>query len=780
MSGACVILRAGRCAGLVCAALSAWLIVAGFVLDALFPFPRHVLEKPASTRVFDRKGEPVRFFLATDEQWRFPVRLQDVSPLLLKAVIASEDRWFYVHPGVNPLAVARAAWANLLAGRVVSGGSTIPMQLARMAQPRERTLWAKCVEALRALQLDAAYSKDELLEFYLNMAPYGGNVAGVGAGAWFICGKAPSRLSLAEAALLTALPRAPNSYRPDRTPEAARQARGRVLDQLADRGAISAREAATAKRAALPARLVGAPMQAPHAARLALQLSGRQARVTTTIDMDMQRSVEAVLAGRAGWLRRQDLANAAAAVLDIHSREVLAMAGSLDFFEQSAAGQMNLALAERSPGSTLKPFLYGLAMDQGVLVPQSKILDLPTDYAGYVARNYDETYRGEVTVEQALAESLNAPAVRALARVGVSSFLDLLLAGGLRTLDRPVASYGLPLALGGCEARLVDLVNLYACLADRGAYKPWRLRATTAPPTEKRLLSPEAAHLVLEILQQVERPDLPQSWDLAADVPAVAWKTGTSFGHRDAWAVGVSGSLAIGVWVGNPDGAARKGISGSTHAGPVLFDLFRALERRPAPLPSAEGLQYSTVQACAVSRQLAGPDCPHTISMRVIPGVTQLERCSAHRRIFVDSATGERLAGDCVSRRPHEPRVVEVDPAELTAWRMSRSGEHTDTGLPRLSPLCMAAADDGALAIVSPDSSTPYRLRRWAPDSFQRIALLARMPQTGAKLSWYLDGSLAATAAAGEQRFVYVPPGEHRVSVVDSAGRMDAVSFSVQ
>lgn len=780
---------------LVLLALSSY--VAFLVLDARYPFPRHAFTPPAASLVQDRHGETLRAFLPLDGRWRFPVRLDDVAPEMQRVLVASEDRFFRLHPGVNPFAILRSAWINMRAGRVVCGGSTIQMQLARLAWPRERTLKAKFVEAFRALQLGRLYSKDQLLELYLNMAPFGGNIVGIGAAARFYCGKDPARLSLGEAALLTVLPRAPRGYDPVEHPEAAKGARDRLLDVLARRGVVSYEEAEEAKAQELPARMRTMPLQAPHLARELQERFGRPGSAETiviksTVDGRAQRLVQAIVRGRMPRLREQGLENAAVVVLEHKTREVRALVGAPWFFDEAHHGQIDATRIKRSPGSTLKPFLYALAMEEGRIAPETWLLDVPTDFAGYVARNYDDQYRGRVSVREALTESLNAPAVRLLARVGVAPFLDLLRRAGLRTLDKPASYYGLPLILGGGEVHLLDLVNAYAMLAQGGLMLPVRdvLEArqgeevifSSKPGAPVRLLSAEACHLLGSMLSQVRRSDLPQAWNLARDVPAVAWKTGTSYGHRDAWAVGYSGTYAIGVWVGNVDGRPELGISGSRHAGPLLFELFRALEPKGSRLPEPEIPHLDEVEVCAASRQLATPLCEERMRIEVIAGVTRIPRDQMHRRIFVDAETGERLEGDCLTQRPSKAAVARIEPPELTAWRRSRGMVDADAlgGLPPLSPLCAEIPSTGAPKIVSPSSRTPYLVRSGVPREFQRVALSAQTGADAARLYWYQDGELVASGGPGEKLFLGLDPGVHRLVLLDGLGRQDSVTYRVQ
>ncbi|MFW5838234.1 MAG: penicillin-binding protein 1C [Desulfovibrionaceae bacterium] len=749
------------------------------VLDGLYPLdPASLRRKPAAL-VTDRHGGWLRVFLPADGQLRLEVPLEEVSPVFLECLVASEDRWFGVHPGVNPLAILRAAAANLRAGRVVSGASTIPMQLARLSRPRKRTLWAKAVEAFRAVQMSLALEQGEILERYVNMLPFGGNLVGVAAAsrAWF--GKRADQLSWAEAALLTVIPRAPNDYDPVRHPQAAKRARDGLLRRLADRGVLSPEEADRAVSRPLPESRRAMPFQAPHAARMALERQGRAGRIQTSLDAAMQRKVAAQLRRRLPSLRAAGVGNAAVVVADLETRRILVLAGSGDFHEDGHAGRMNLALARRSPGSTLKPFLYGLAMDQGIVVPDSYLLDLPTDFSGYVPENFDETYSGRVSVREALARSLNVPAVRLLSRAGLGEFHAMLARGGLQL--EPPAHYGLPLVLGGCQASLLELVGLYAALGDGGVYRPLRLDPAEEGGDDSpgvRLLSAEAAWLVTEMLLEVRRPDLPEAWVLGKGVAPAAWKTGTSFGRRDAWAVGFTGRLAVGVWAGSPEGRAIPGISGARHAGPLLFDVLRALERNPAPLAPDPDLKLTTLTVCEESRRPPGPYCPQTREVQAIQGVTRLAPDRLFRRFLVDEATGLRLEGGCLRGRSARGVVLPVYPARLAAWWASVGRDVPAP--PPLHPECRAAPEGEGPRIVSPSAKTPYRIRASAPAEFQSIRLQAWAPAGTETLHWFQDGRLIAQGPPGATLFVPPTRGEHRIVVQDQAGRLDVLTYRVE
>lgn len=745
-------------------------------LDALAPFPFEKLEREPARRVLGRGGETLRIFLPADGIARWSVPLLEVSPVLVRALVASEDRYLGWHPGVNPLAAARAALANLRAGRVVSGASTIPMQIARLVEPRPRTLRAKLVEAFRAVQLARRHSRDELLALYLDRAPFGANLEGVGAAAWFWFGKAPAELSLGEAALLTALPRAPVAYDPRHHPDAARRARDRVLEQLAARGVFDRADVARARAQPVPTRLRRAPFEAPHFAQWAAERR-RSISVETTLDVAAQRRFAALVAARVDTLRRAGIGNAAAVVLENDTRAVRAWVGSASFFARDRTAQVNGATARRSPGSTLKPWLYALAFDRGLAIPDSVLLDVPVDYAGYVPENFDETYRGRVTVREALARSLNVPAVGMLARVGVPSFLELLRAAGFASLDRPAASYGLPLVLGGGEVTLLDLTNAYATLAEGGVHRAVSWRPGDVAPG-RALLRPGAVALVTDVLRELERPDLPRAAALARDVPEVAWKTGTSYGHRDAWAVGFSATHSIGVWVGNPDGTPRPGISGAEHAAPLLFELFLAVEPAGARLPEVTRTELTQTSVCALSGELPGPFCPARRLVPVLRGVSQLAPCSHHRRIFVDAHSGARLEGNCLAALPHRAQLVTIFPAALRAW-WSATGQQSES-LPPLHASCTSVVGDAGPVILSPDARTPYRRRAEAPADYQKLRLAARAAPGTRALYWYQDGELIGSGAPERALFVMLEPGRHRIVVMDDAGRSDLVEYRVE
>lgn len=523
--------------------------------------------------VTDREGRPLRAFPAEGGRWRFAADLEEVDPLFIEALLAVEDKRFYSHGGVDWLAMVRAAATSASAGRVVSGGSTITMQTARLLEPRPRTIGSKLIEFVRATQIELRLSKREILELYLTLAPYGGNLEGVRAASWSYFGHAPDRLSDDQIALLIALPQSPEARRPDRRPEAARAGRAAVAAKLVRLGVFDDRRADEAMSTALPSRRAF-PARAWHPAAKAYAEAGG-ADTVSTLDAGLQSDLEGLLQSAADRIGPE--VQLAAMVVDIETRAVRAAAGSAT--RDRPGGWIDLTRRARSPGSTLKPFIYAIAFDDGAAAPTTRIADLPKRFAAYNPENFDRSFRGDVTIAQALQHSLNVPAVLALDRIGPGRFAAALALAGAPPQVRGSADEdaGLALALGGAGLTMRDLARLYAALGDDGVSKPiiWLAdqEVSNAARPGRRFVSAASAERVLRILRDSPAPAGRAPSKLAADAPQIAFKTGTSYGYRDAWAAGVSGGHAIIVWVGRADGAPRPGKTGRSEALPLLFDL---------------------------------------------------------------------------------------------------------------------------------------------------------------------------------------------------------------
>ncbi len=533
-----------------------------------------------STLVVDRDGKLLRPYTTPQGRWRLPATREHVDPRFLTLLLAYEDKRFGAHRGVDLLALGRASAQLVGHGRIVSGASTITMQVARLLEPRaERSFTAKLRQMVRAVEIERALSKDEILALYLSLAPYGGNLEGVRAASLAYFGKEPRRLTLGEAALLVALPQSPEQRRPDRASEAARRARDRVLDRAAAAGLVPADEIERARHEPVPEARRPMPMLAPHAADAVVAAVPDRRLHRLTIDAALQANLEELARERARALGPE--ISVAILAVDHATGEVLARVASADYFDLRRAGQVDMTAAVRSPGSTLKPFIYGLGFEDGLIHPDTLIDDRPIRFGGYAPENFDLVFQGTVTVRRALQLSLNVPAVAVLDKVGASRFAARLEQAGAAVRLPPGEAPGLAMGLGGVGVTLGDLVALYAGLARLGTTVALTERVTGEEgPTPRRLLDAAAAWYVGHILLGTPPPE-------NAAGGRIAFKTGTSYGYRDAWAVGFDGKRTIGVWVGRPDGAPVPGLVGRVAAAPILFDAFARTGKLPAPLPAA-------------------------------------------------------------------------------------------------------------------------------------------------------------------------------------------------
>lgn len=826
------------------------IIVLFTIMNWCFPLPKARLHPPASRIVLDRNGEWLRAFLAEDGMWRFSHQSavsssqlrgdlvgQDPalpdnrkpkteSPWLHEAMLTAEDRWFYYHCGINPVSMATALYDNVKAGEVVRGGSTITMQLARLMEPKARTVPNKLIEMFRAIQLELAYSKSEILNFYFNMLPYGGNIVGTGAASRFYFNKPQHAISLGEAALLAAIPNAPERLRPDRFPENARHARAKVLNRLRARRQISEQQWQEALREPIPTKRYPLPFKAPHLSRLLVKgnrwntetgvptrywKGAADGRIYTTIDTKVQETAVRILreylnASAAGAnsrrLQSHTASTGAIVVMDTQSRQVLAMVGSHDFFDQRALGQINGTLAPRSPGSTLKPFVYALGIEQGLITPETLLFDVPVTYSGYEPVNYDSTYNGYVTARQALARSLNVPAVNLHARLKNRTLHAFLKRAGISTLA-PAKKYGLSMVLGGCEVNLLELTTLYAGLANMGEFAPYQIVISgqqsenlldengwlKAEGYSQRLLREETSFIITEMLTTSQLPvntvKNPEAFEMTMNLSKIAWKTGTSYGHRDAWCIGYSPKLTIGVWLGNFDGKGAPMLSGTDAATPVLFALFTALTGQDTHRWYTTPEQLKTREVCALTGAPPSPHCPTRKNDVYIPGISPVKACVIHKRIYVDEVTGYSLCSHCrnlPTRKenrsqdaPHQhdtnvqTKIFEEWPAEAATW-LVKNGFAMPV-LPAHNPLCTGTIAGTAPVILSPTEDTVYYIRDGVPLAQQKIQLSASASNRTQELFWFLDGELIFKGNAEQSYWLTPIKGEHVITCVDAEGR---------
>jgi penicillin-binding protein 1C len=753
--------------------------------------PRPLFREPLSAVLLARDGSLLGARIAGDGQWRFP-EMEQVPERFAQALIHYEDRRFRRHPGIDPLATARAVRSNWRAGRVVSGASTLTMQLARQVVQQggarqSRGYFSKGWQALLALRLECSYSKDELLALYASHAPFGGNVVGLEAAARRYFGRDPAQLSWAESATLAVLPNAPGLITPGRSRERLQARRDQLLRTLASHGVLAELDL----QLALAEPLVAAPQPLPDAAPHLLEtLRARypqQHRFASTLDPQLQREAGRLVAEHVAQLQRSGIGNAAALIVDNRSFEVLAYVGNAGWgFDPARALAVDIVQRPRSTGSILKPFLYAGMLDSGQLLPRMLVPDVPTQIRGFTPENFDRGYRGAVPADEALAQSLNVPAVRLLREYGYPRFHELLQRLGFSTLRKPPDHYGLALILGGAEATLWDVTQAYAELADTARGSGGDVRELVWLRTQDRLarsgarprpLSIGAAWLTQQALLEVTRPADEANWKRFADSRLIAWKTGTSWGLRDAWAVGSTTGHTVGVWVGNANGTGVPGLTGSTAAAPLLFALHDNLPRSPwyaMPMGALKRLH-----TCADDGYLANDLCPPAEVM--VPQRSHFDRQTPyHQLVHLDARSALRVNADCVevASMTHKPWFV-LPPTIEYYYRM----QHGDyRPLPGWHAGCREQADEGARDVMEflyPDTGGKIYVPVELDGSRGRAVLEVVHREPRAQLYWHLDDDYVGRTELRHQLAVDLPPGMHRVTVVDAEGRRLTREFEV-
>jgi penicillin-binding protein 1C len=628
------------------------------VLALALAVPLPARRNDGSVAVEYRDGRPAYVFLSRDDKWRLPVTLDDVDPAFVTALVALEDKRFWRHDGVDPVAIVRAAATDVRHARRVSGGSTLTMQLARLLEPRVRTLPNKLIDMFRAVQLDLRLPKREILGQYLSRTPYGGNVEGVASAAWSYFGHGPRHLTPLEIATLLAVPQGPTRYAPRPGNVARLRARrDDILRKLIDAGVVPAIDAvaATAEAAVTPPpdRLRRMPREAAHAAVWLRKHHPGQLHVRSTLEAGAQALAEREALLRRAELHGKGIHGAAIVVVDHRTREVVALVGNLDFGDAMHGGQIAMFGRPRSPGSTLKPFVYALAIDRGMVLPEYLVADVPSQYGTYRPRNFDGDWVGLVTLRDALSRSLNLPFVDLLDRLGVETFVSELGRMGVAASRSAPGQYGLSMIVGGIELTPLELAAMYATLAEDGAYRPLRLVAGDRVGSAQPIFGPGAAWLTRQALALKDRPDFPRRRDVAGVPPAIHWKTGTSFGFRDAWAVGSGPAYTAVVWTGNVDNKPSAELVGSEAAGPLLFDVLEGLANRaPATVPQPPD-DLTSVEVCTYSGHLAGDACPERTTVRAPIHAVPTTPCPYHQAYEVDHATGRAVLPAC----PHPDRT---------------------------------------------------------------------------------------------------------------------------
>ena len=766
------------------------LIVLGLAGIAFWQcLPNPLFRDPAASILLARDGELLGARIAADEQWRFPP-MEQVPEKFRSAIVSYEDRRFFYHPGVDPLALARAVYLNIKHGRVVSGGSTLNMQVIRLARHHPpRSYLEKIIELFLAVRLEAGYSKNDILALYASHAPFGGNVVGLEAAAWRYFGRAPDKLSWAESATLAVLPNSPALIHPGRNRASLRAKRDGLLRVLHAERHLSDIDLDLALREPLPEQPFALLQNAPHLLEtLRLEATGARHRFHTTLDQRTQLAAQEVIAQQIQTLALQGIYNAAALVIDNESFEVLAYAGNAQWSVDNTRGYaVDIVRRPRSTGSILKPLLFASMLQAGEILPTTLVADVPTQYAGYIPENIDKLYRGAVPAQVALAQSLNVPAVRMLKEHGVNRFYDFLQHIGMSTLLRRPEEYGLTLILGGAEGTLWDITGMYANLAQLAMQpahatphyrRPALLNGVDTRSIQRSDIGAASAWLTLNALLEVTRPDEQGHWRNFASTQKIAWKTGTSFGQRDAWAVGVTPRYTVGVWVGNASGEGRANLTGASSAAPILFHLFNRLEASEWFAMPRE--QLREVEVCRDDGYLSNGACA---TQRLwAPTDAHFERVSPyHQRVHLDASGTWRVHARCepVGRMRHAYWFV-LPPGQEFYYRRHRADYRA---LPPYRPDCraLAGADDGRgpMDFLYPNLGTRLYIPMDLAAKKGRTVFEAVHRDADAILHWHLDEQFLGSTQTFHQQALDITPGVHVVTIVDQQGHRLARRFEV-
>ncbi|RYU81596.1 penicillin-binding protein 1C [Hymenobacter persicinus] len=743
------------------------LVLAGLLggLNWLFPLPPAPQYSPL---VLAADGTVLHAFLNPTQKWRMKTELREITPALRQTIIEKEDRYFYYHPGVNPLAILKAAGRNLTGSGRTTGASTITMQVARLLEPKERTWPNKLLEMLRALQLEAHYSKAEILQLYLNLVPYGGNVEGVKSAALLYFQQPPDYLSLAQTVTLAIIPNRPRGVVLGRHNAAIRQERNRWLRRFDAQRLFPHQAIADALLEPLDVQRHAAPRLAPHLARRLVRQFPGQPSLRATLVRSKQAKAEDLTRNYVRRLQELGITNAAVLVVNNRSRAVEAYVGSADFRDAASKGQNDGVQAIRSPGSTLKPLLYAVALDKGLVTPKLLLPDVPTNFNGYQPENFDKRCNGEVPLDRALAYSLNIPAVRVLSELGVPTFTDKLRAAGFRRVARDAPHLGLSTILGGCGATLEELTNLYVTLARGGQYAPLQWQAPARPQAPTALFSDASAFLITDILAQLTRPDLPVGYEASLRLPKVAWKTGTSYGRRDAWSIGYNKEYTIGVWVGNFSGQGSPALTGSDVATPLLFDLFNALAYNSPNnwFQPPASLDFRLV--CAETGLPPGETCPNQLIDYFLPGISTTRRCQHQKEVLLSADGQYAYCRACAPPAGYRRELYPNLQPEVLAFKEAQGIPYRR--LPPHNPACqlVRGGRDRAPSITSPLANSEYVLTK---GERQQLLLSCTTDNEVRQVYWYVNDRFLRAAAANERIFFRPPAGSVKISCADDHGR---------
>ena len=758
-----------------------FILITILVIAYIFCLPRQLFHVPYSTVVTDRNGELLGARIASDGQWRFPPR--NTTPEKIKqCLITFEDRHFYHHWGVNPVSTGRAAYQNLKNKRIVSGGSTLTMQTIRLARNKSRTFGEKFIEMILATRLEFRASKEKILSMYVSHAPFGGNVVGLDAAAWRYFGHSAEELSWAEAAMLAVLPNAPAMIHLSKSRQSLLNKRNRLLKQLYGRKIIDSSTYELAISEPLPDEPHPLPQIAPHlVSRFYPERNGKYS--VSTIDRGIQTQIENAAERWSNEFNRSDIRNLAILVIDIQTNQVVAYCGNVNFKRKQSGNQVDVIQAPRSTGSILKPFLYYAMLQEGSLLPHTLLPDIPININGFTPQNFSLQFEGAVPASEALARSLNIPAVTMLQKYGAPKFHTFLRQIGLKTINRPASHYGLSLILGGAEATLWDVTNTYAYMGRSLLQLPQtecslllsdseNSEAVTSAKTTD-IFQPGAVWQTFNALTEVNRPE-EIDWKSIPSMHPIAWKTGTSHGFRDAWAVGVTPHYAIGVWVGNATGEGKPGLVGARTAGPVLFDIFSLLP--PTQWFKRPGNVFVKTEVCRKSGHLKGRFCEETDTLLILPAGLKTEACPYHHLITLSADETHRIYENCANLEPTIQKSWFTLPP---VWEWYYRQHHPEySPLPPFKPGCGEDALQPMQFIYPPMNARIVLPKQMDGSPGYMTAELAHgNPAT--TIFWHLDNTYLTQTQDFHKISLQPTPGKHSLTAVDSAGNTVTTTFYI-
>jgi penicillin-binding protein 1C len=736
-------------------------------LNVLFPLPDKI---EYSTIITDNKGELIHAFLTSDEKWRMKTNLNEISPLLRKTIVAKEDKHFFHHPGIDPLAMGRAFIKNIFSLKRTSGASTITMQVAKALEPKPRTYINKAIEIFRAFQLEWKYSKEEILQLYLSIIPYGGNVEGVKAASILYFKKNPDHLSLAEITALSIIPNRPTSLGIGKNNALVVQERNRWLYKFSREKLFTAKEIQDALQEPLLAYRSSVPKLIP---QLAYKLKHQGDEIIQThVDVNTQLKVEKLVQDYARNLALKNIRNAAVVIIDNNTHEVITYVGSANFFDTTDGGQVNGASAIRQPGSTLKPLLYGLCIDEGLMTPKAIITDVAVNYNGYAPENYDRQFNGYVTMEYALEHSLNIPAVKGLGMLGKDKLVQKLALCDFQQIKKDQNKLGLSMILGGCGTSLEELTGLYSIFANEGRYiRPsyyHSLTNKTKTPYSRGLviISPAATFMINEALSKVNRPDFPLNWQSTERMPKIAWKTGTSYGRRDAWSIGYNKHFTVGVWVGNFSGLGIPEISGANVATPLLFKIFNTVDYDNDQEWFEQPKDCDTRTVCSETGLIPKDQCTHLVMDYFIPLVSTTQSCNNMQEVVVSAEEKISYCKTCMPDVGYKKKMYKLVVPDMQAYFEERQIAYEK--VPTHNPDCEKIFREGAPAITSPRNGAEYLISKTNP---QPLQLSGNAGNDVSKVYWYINNRFYKASDIKTKQFFIPDEGPVKISCTDDKGR---------